>query len=124
MRNWLLIRGSGAVEHALMERGAWGGDISTASTSDHIEEEGKITDTRIFFPGPKKVSKVWMKKVFLFEPITDSNYPKVATADLALTNNRGKMTSNWMTNDKVQWSLQVQNLAFSKFRQYGWGRTP
>ena len=97
MRNWLLIRGSGAVEHALMERGA--------------------------FPGPKKVSKVWMKKVFLFEPITDSNYPKVATADLALTN-RGKMTSNWMTNDKVKWSLKVQNLAFSKFRQYGWGRTP
>ena len=59
-----------------------------------------------------------MKEFLLFEPITDGNYHK------ALTNSRGKMTSNWMTNDKVKWSLKVQNLAFSKFRQYGWGRTP
>ena len=75
----------------------WRGDISTASISVPIEEEDKITDTQNFFLGTKKVSKVLMKEVLLFEPITDNNYPKVETVDLALTNIISKMTSNWIT---------------------------
>ena len=84
----------------------------TASNSVQIQEEDKIPDTKNFFLGPK----VLMKEVLLFETITDNNYPKVEPVGLALTNNIGKMTSNWITNDRVKRSLIVQNLASSKFR--------
>ena len=88
----------------------WKGDTSTASISVQIEEEDNITDAQNFFLGPKKVSKVLMKEVLLFEPITDNNYPKVETVDLALTNIIGKMTSNWIINDRAKGSIIVQNL--------------
>ena len=103
-------------EQTLKERVTWKGDTSTASISVQIEEEDNITDAQNFFLGPKKVSKVLMKEVLLFEPITDNNYPKVETVDLALTNIIGKMTSNWIINDRVKGSIIVQNLASSKFR--------
>ena len=106
MKDFTITGGSDVLEAKLKELG-WQGRTPMASVALHIEE-GNIVDTQIFLTGTKEVGKVSAEMLW-GQPLTDESYAKIETIDLAHASIHGRMVSDWIAGDKLDWALKVKN---------------
>jgi hypothetical protein len=113
LRDFFISGGSEVVEEKL-KAGGWTGKTPVASVGIHISG-GSIVDTEIFISGPKEVGRI-SARLLWGEPFTNESYAKVEPMDLALVSIRGRMVSNWVKGDKLDWALKVHNPYNGKYK--------
>ena len=117
MRSWVITGGSEAVELALRNYGYDGDGIAT-SIGVYVSDEGNIIGTQIFINGCKEVGRL-MASILWDKPLNKEDYAKVESVDLSLANIRGRMVSDWISGDKLDWCLKVMNPETKKYRVIG-----
>ena len=113
LKDFTITGGSDVLEARLKELG-WQGRTPVASVALHIEE-GNIVDTQIFLTGNKEVGKVSAEMLW-GQPLTDESYAKIETIDLAHASIHGRMVSDWIPGDKLDWALKVKNTDNQRYK--------
>jgi hypothetical protein len=113
LKNFIIRGGGDVIEDKLKEQG-WNGETPVASVGIHVGEDGGITDTEIFLMGSKEVGRVSSNTLF-GDKFKVESYVKVNPVDLALASVRGRMVSDWISSDKVEWQLKIHNPDTNKY---------
>ena len=113
LKNYIVRSGGDVIEDKLKEQG-WDGLVPVASVGIHVGEDGSITDTEIFLMGAKEVGRVSSNTLF-GDKFKVESYVKVNLLDLALATVQGRMVSDWISSDKVEWVLKVHNPNTNKY---------
>ena len=113
LKEYTILGGSEVVEIKLKEKG-WS-ESQPVATMVMDFSEGNIVNTHIVTLGTKEVGKI-AADVLWGPDWLEKSYAKIDPIDLAHFNTTGRMMSDWLTGDKLDWVTKIMNPESGKLK--------
>ena len=114
IKQWIINGGVDVIQDRLREQG-WDGFSQVASVGMFQDDKGKITETQLFISGQREVGRV-PANVIWGDALTKHDYLKIDPIDMAQAVIKGRMISEWIKGDKLDWCLKTFNGETGKYR--------
>ena len=114
IKQWTINGYSDVIQEKLKSNG-WNGETQVASVALTQDDEGKITGSQVVLSGSREIGHISANTIW-GEPLTQEDYVKIHQMDVAITNIQGRMVSDWVHSNQMDWVLKILNKETNKYR--------